>query len=140
MLGTTIGGYAAFRSRFLSAPLERARDLATAMGTILHPHDGNDAAAPWVWGLWITAMVAALVVAVGRRRAGVAALAALAWIALFLAPFAFVGLVPANGRYAYLAIAGVVLAIGGLATQPATRWPRLGAIAILAASIVVAVD
>ena len=41
VLGTSIGGYAAFRSRFLSAPLERARDLAAALGRILHPHYGH---------------------------------------------------------------------------------------------------
>ncbi|HEX2465706.1 MAG TPA: glucosyltransferase domain-containing protein [Thermoanaerobaculia bacterium] len=140
VLGTSVGGYTAFRDRFWSAPLERARDLVAALGRILHPHYGTEAAPFWIWGIWAIAGVAALVVARDRRRAGRAALAGLAWIAFFLAPFTFVGLVPANGRYAYLAIAGVVVVIGGLGARVAARSSRLGVIAIAAASIAVAAD
>jgi hypothetical protein len=138
VLETPVGGYAALRARFVSAPLERASDLAAALGRILHPRYELGAPSRWVWWIWAAAAVAALVVAADRRRAGRSALAGLAWIALSLAPFAFVGLVPANGRYAYLAIAGVVLAIGGLAGQIAARWPRLGAMVIAGVSIAVA--
>ena len=116
------------------------RDLVAALGRILHPHYGLDARRRGSGGSGRCRASPRSSSRLDRRRAGRAALAGLAWVALFLAPFAFVGLVPANGRYAYLAIAGVVLAIGGLGGAFAARWPRLGAIAILAASIAVAAD
>jgi hypothetical protein len=67
-------------------------------------------------------------------------LAGAAWAALSLAPFGFVGLVPANGRYAYLAVAGVLLAIVALAAAATERWRRAGTLVMVGALGVVALD
>ena len=47
---------------------------------------------------------------------------------------------PANGRYAYLAIAGVVLALCSLGASIVARWRRAGALLVAIATIVIALD
>jgi hypothetical protein len=67
-------------------------------------------------------------------------LASPAGIALCLAPFAFIALVPANGRYAYVAIVGIVLAVCAIAASIATRWPRAGIVVIAAGLVAIGID
>jgi hypothetical protein len=49
-------------------------------------------------------------------------------------------LVPANGRYAYLSIAGIVVAICALPAPIAARWPRAGTVLTAAALVAIGID
>jgi hypothetical protein len=138
VLGASIGGYAAFRERWLGAPMTLLGDFVSAVGRIVHPWFDAGNRGVWVW--LIGAVAAFVAVTLGSTRRSRAAIAAVTTTALFLAPFSFVGLVPANGRYAYLAIAGVVLAVCSLGAAIAARWPRTGARIVAIATIAVAID
>jgi hypothetical protein len=153
VLGTAVGGYSDLRQRFLAAPVDRAGDLVRVARSAIHP--AFDAAG--LPGAVLAVVIAALVggaLWAGASRAGASrvasrdetdglgscALCGAAWVAIFLAPFAFVGLVPANGRYAYLAIAGAVLAMVALAGAIAARWPRAGTLLAALALTTLAAD
>jgi hypothetical protein len=139
VLGTPVGGYTDLRARFLTAPLERFADLARAVRVLLHPAFGGDAGLPgYVVALAVAAMALAGGLAVRRGARG--ALAGLGWIVIFLAPFAFTGLVPATGRYAYLTIAGVLLVLASLDAATTARWPRAGSIVTAVALAVLLLD
>lgn len=156
VLGTPVGGYDDLRARFLAAPLERAADASRAARRLLHPAFDARAGIPEALvALALAVLVGASVVAAltagnpaatKRKTASTArdtwrgAVLGLAWTALFLAPFGFVGIVPANGRYAYLAVAGVLLVVTGLAAALVGRWPRAGAVVAVIAVSVLAAD
>ena len=138
VLGTTVGGYAPFRARLFSSLPALIVDFVLALSTIIHPQFRASTYESLVSMVWALALAPALII--GRGSGGRPLLAGLAWTALSLAPFTFVHLVPANGRYAYFAIAGVLLAICGLAAPIVARWPRAGALAMGAAIAIIGVD
>ncbi len=108
LLGHSIGGYPTFRDRFgdVVALLEA---MLGSLGRMVFPSYGISigtlsvgVAAFGLWGLarW----------ALGRQTHDeTLALIALSWILISLAPFSFVGVVPGNGRYWYLASCGLAL-------------------------------
>ncbi|MEL7059067.1 MAG: hypothetical protein AAGN46_03460, partial [Acidobacteriota bacterium] len=115
-LGASVGGYRSFQERLDPAAwLELTRGLGSGLQRLVWPQVAPE---PWPWialGAALGVLIAAVVArrAGGRgRRAWAMLLAGLAWCALLLAPFAFVGIVPGNGRYAYLTSFGVALAVG----------------------------
>lgn len=117
LFGESIGGYQEYRERLLAPELRRmAHDLATSIHQIHLPvYDRS----PELWELAASCAVligAPLAVWLLRRRSldSVHArlwLFAWAWILASLAPFAFRPSVPGNGRYWYLAAAGVAMSV-----------------------------
>jgi hypothetical protein len=112
IFGVTIGGYEEYSQRLLAPQIRRTfEDLATSIHQLHFPlYDG----APAAW-----AILASCAVFVGAplvfwifRRGGHARLWLFAWAFTLaaMAPFAFRPSVPGNGRYWYLAAAGIAMA------------------------------
>jgi hypothetical protein len=112
IFGVTIGGYEEYSQRLLSPQIRRTfEDLATSIHQLHFPVYDS---APAAW-----AILASCAVFVGAplvfwlfRRGGYARLWLFAWAFTLaaMAPFAFRPSVPGNGRYWYLAAAGVAMA------------------------------
>jgi hypothetical protein len=121
LFGVFIGGYEEYSQRLLAPQLRRlAGDLATSIYQLHFPVYDR------VPGFWSVAICCLLLVGgplafwLLRRRSPDGGhlrlwLFAWAWILAAQAPFAFRPCVPANGRYWYLAAAGVALSVGVLA-------------------------
>lgn len=139
-LGASLGGYATFHER-LSAPWELVRPALENICRLFWPSYGRP-----LDGIWLAATTAGLVTVVQlawRRRkseqeASTLALSGLALLGLALAPFLYVGVVPGNGRYFYLAAIGVVLTLLGVGRLLATQAPRLPS-AVLGVALLAAV-
>lgn len=124
IFGQVLAGYEATAQRLSLAAWQRlAEDALVALQRLFLP--AFDPPRPEWAPLTVLALAAALPILLAvlrppswRRELGVWLLA-WAWMALFLAPFAFQPPVPANGRFAYLAAVGTALALGRLA---ATAW------------------
>jgi len=121
IFGAAVGGYESFANRL--APGEwagLAADAVACLFRLLHPIYGGplDGAAP-SWAA--LAVLAWLVVPVFLMLRGARPAAAVlrrwgyawAWALVSFLPFSFQPFVPANGRYAYLAAAGLALGFGG---------------------------
>ena len=144
IFGAVVGGYASFANRLAPAEWPRlAADAARCLFRTLHPiyagpFDGAGPAwAPLAVILWAV-VPASLLVALGGATGDALRRWAFAWTWALVAflPFAFQPFVPANGRYAYFAVAGLALGCGGLLTAPgAAARPRP---AVLAAATLVA--
>jgi hypothetical protein len=126
-MGASLGGYATFHER-LSAPWELVRPALENICRLFWPSYGRP-----LDGVWLAVAAAGLLTIVQwawRRRksepeAATLALSGLAQLGLALAPFLYVGVVPGNGRYFYLASIGVVLTLLGVGQLLANRAPRL---------------
>ena len=108
LLGHSIGGYPTFRER-LGDPGALLEAMLNSLGRIVFPFYGISVGgmslAVAAFGLW-----ALLRWVLGRHTHGeTLALVGLSWILISLAPFSFVGVVPGNGRYWYLASCGLAL-------------------------------
>lgn len=131
IFGVTIGGYEEYSQRLLAPQIRRTvEDLATSIHQIHFPVYDS---APARW-----AILASCAVFVGAplvfwifRRGGHARLWLFAWAFTLaaMAPFAFRPSVPGNGRYWYLAAAGVAmaacLAFGGVFARTPRPWRYL---------------
>lgn len=116
IFGVTIGGYEEYSQRLLAPQIRRTvEDLATSIHQLHFPlYDG----APASWAILASCIVFVAAPFVfwiffrGGRRGGHARLWLFAWAFTLaaMAPFAFRPSVPGNGRYWYLAAAGVAMA------------------------------
>jgi len=161
IFGDAVGGYGAFAERLAPSAVGRlAADALLCLYRLLHPSYAAPAPA------WASLAVAAwlllpllFLALVARRRAAAKAQGAgppptgsglpsaggllgvwffgWLWAVLAFAPFAFQPFVPANGRYAYLAAAGLALALGRLAAA-AVGGGRAAAVAALAVGLLAA--
>lgn len=114
LFGVFIGGYEEQGRSLLSPQLgSLLRDLATS---ILRLHVPVYDWTPGPVALWVAcALILGVPLAVLWRRGPLRLwLFAWIWTLAFLAPFAFRPSVPANGRYWYLAVAGVALSLSAL--------------------------
>lgn len=121
IFGAAVGGYESFANRL--APGEwagLAADAVACLFRLLHPIYAGplDGAAPSWAPLAVLAWLAVPVFLMlrGARPAGPALRRwgyAWAWALVSFLPFSFQPFVPANGRYAYLAAAGLALGFGG---------------------------
>lgn len=148
VFGVVLGGYDATSRRLLgSRAVDLAAAIANAVRRLLLPYDGAA-----VGALGLAMATAVLVVAAAwwlvrsrDRRATGAWLTGWTWLLSGLAPFGFEAMVPANGRYGYLAAAGAALVAASLlvpaaavreanasARAPARRWVPWIAMAALA--------
>jgi hypothetical protein len=120
IFGVPLGGYEEYSRRLLAPQLQRlVQDLATSVHQLHFPYYDH-----WP-GLWTVALTCGLLVGAplvvwlfrGRPLAAHARLwvFAWAWCLLAQAPFAFRPSVPGNGRYWYLAAAGLAMSLGFLA-------------------------
>ena len=108
LLGHSIGGYQTFRER-LADPADLGVAMFNSLGRILYPAYDTSvwilSAGMVTFGLW-----AAVRWLLRRHSANETwALLGLSWILISLAPFSFVGVVPGNGRYWYMATCGLAL-------------------------------
>lgn len=117
VLGAMIGGYDSFRQRFAGPVRGLVSDLSMNVVQIFHPAIAAYSPSHYWVRLWLIILALATSAAGlwalrrgGRKSLAVFAFGA-AWAALSLSPFSFVGLVPANGRYAYFAVAGLLVAL-----------------------------
>ncbi|MFP5284583.1 MAG: hypothetical protein ACLGI9_02490 [Thermoanaerobaculia bacterium] len=113
LFGESIGGYQEYRERLLAPEIRRlAHDLATSIHQLHLPVYDRP---PELWVLTVScAVLVGLPLAVWlllRRSLDRPWLFAWAWILASLAPFAFRPSVPGNGRYWYLAAAGVAMSV-----------------------------
>jgi hypothetical protein len=133
LFGGVLGGYAATAERLAGGGVTGlAADLPLALHRLVHPAFGSPTAAPALWALAAVLLPVPLVARHGLLRRW---LLGWLWAAAALAPFAFTPFVPANGRYAYLAAAGLAVAASGLAALPG----RVPAVAGTAAVVALAV-
>ena len=135
IFGVTIGGYEEYSQRLLAPQIRRTvEDLATSIHQLHFPlYDG----APVAWAIlascavFVGAPLVFWIVRKGGRRGGHARLWLFAWAFTLaaMAPFAFRPSVPGNGRYWYLATAGVAmavcLAVGGIFAKTPRPWRYL---------------
>lgn len=113
MFGESIGGYQEYRELLLAPEIRRlAHDLAMSIHQ-LHLPVYDRPPEPWALAVSCAVLVGTpLAVRVLRRRPLDGPwLFAWAWILASLAPFAFRPSVPGNGRYWYLAAAGVAMSV-----------------------------
>jgi dolichyl-phosphate-mannose-protein mannosyltransferase len=127
LFGVVLGGYEEYSRQLLAPQLRRmAGDLATSIVQLHVPLYGQ------VPSLWAVALGCVLLIGgplafwLLRRRSLEDGnlrlwLFAWAWILVAQAPFAFRPCVPGNGRYWYLAAAGVALSVGVLTRGVAVR-------------------
>jgi hypothetical protein len=114
LFGEPLGGYAEYRDRLLAPQLRwMAHDLATSIHQLHLPVYGRS---PELWEIALSCAVLVggpLAFWLLRRRFfdGRPWLFAWVWIVASLAPFAFRPSVPGNGRYWYLAAAGVAMSV-----------------------------
>ena len=131
VFGVVLGGYDSTSQRLLgSGAVDLAVAVAGAVRRVLVPYYGT------VVGTPVLAMASVGLVVAGawwllrlrdRRMTG-AWLIGWGWLLSGLAPFGFEAMVPANGRYGYLAAAGAALVAASLlAAAPAARDARTSA-------------
>ncbi|HYO15502.1 MAG TPA: hypothetical protein VE685_20090 [Thermoanaerobaculia bacterium] len=135
LFGESIGGYEEYRNLLLAPQLRRVLHDVAASIHQLHLPVYDRPQAPWVLAISCAVLVGApLAFWLLRRRSLDSSHARLwlfswVWIVASLAPFAFKPSVPGNGRYWYLAAAGVAMSVGFVARGAcaATRppWRRL---------------
>ncbi len=132
-LGQTVAGYAAFRDRLLAGEwLELGHGVAKGVARLAWPDYDHalGAAAPVLVALLLvlgTAWGALRDCRALRDRDALRLwLLGWLWICVSQAPFAFEGVVPANGRYAYLAAVGLGLAVAAGARMLARALDALG--------------
>lgn len=128
VFGVVLGGYDATSQRLLgSGAVDLAIAVAGAVRRVLVPYYGTAVGASVLAMASVVLVVAAawwLLRLRGRRATG-AWLIGWALLLSGLAPFGFEAMVPANGRYGYLAAAGAALiAASLLAAAPAARDAR----------------
>ncbi|MEM9556216.1 MAG: hypothetical protein AAGC60_18305 [Acidobacteriota bacterium] len=132
-LGASVGGYDGFRARLTPERWpELLRDLGHDLVLTVSP-DVVPTVPAWLWIGGLGAVAATLIAGVAgvvRRHAApplrLAALG-LTWTIVALAPFAFTGIVPGNGRYLYLSVAGSALVVVAAGRVLARGARRLGA-------------
>lgn len=147
VFGVVLGGYDATSQRLLgSGVVDLALAVANAVRRLLLPYVGTAVGGP-VLAIAAGVLVVASawwLVRLRDRRATAAWLAGWAWLLSGLAPFGFEALVPANGRYGYLAAAGAALVAASLlrpapvareatasGRAPARRWvPWIAVVAL----------
>lgn len=148
VFGVVLGGYDATSRRLLgSGAVDLAAAVASAVRRLLLPYNGTAVGAAELSVAAVVLVLAAAwwLVRLRDRRATGAWLTGWAWLLSGLAPFGFEAMVPANGRYGYLAAAGAALVAAALlAPAPAARdagsrerarsrgWVRWIAVAALA--------
>ena len=130
VFGVVLGGYDATSQRLLGTG---AVDLAVAIGRavrrLLLPYYGTVVGTPVLVAATLALVVAPAIWLLRRRDRGATGrwLTGWAWLLGGLAPFGFEAIVPANGRYGYLAAAGAALLAATLlapsATPAASRPP-----------------
>ena len=132
IFGVVIGGYDDVTERLSTASLRvHGENFATSLSQLVLPI--FDAPTPLTTSLTILGVAllwpAALSVVSRRRRAASGharlSLFAAAWVVAFMAPFAFVPVVPANGRYWYMVTIGVGIWLVTLAAWLGAAFPRL---------------
>jgi hypothetical protein len=116
LFGDLVGGYAATRDR-LGDPFTLAADLVASLGRLHLPFFAQPAArATAVLGLLAVLAAVAFLRPDERARAAARGWVFGAVVAISaMAPFAFRPVVPANGRYWYLAAAGAAIGLAFLA-------------------------
>ncbi|MEA2601807.1 MAG: protein O-mannosyl-transferase [Acidobacteriota bacterium] len=136
LFGVVLGGYEEYSRQLLAPQLRRmAGDLATSIVQLHVPIYGREP------GFWAVALGCVLLVGgpvafwLLRRRSLEDGhlrlwLFAWAWTLVAQAPFAFRPCVPGNGRYWYLAAAGVALSVGVLARGVALRGVASAAVGL----------
>lgn len=126
VLGHAVGGYSTFRERLA------AFDPAELLGSVLHglvrlvlPVYRWPLPEIVLWGGALVLLIA-LAFCLRHRNNARARLGLLAagWILASQAPFTFVGVVPGNGRYVYLAAVGLALAWSAILPRRATSGRR----------------
>jgi hypothetical protein len=113
LFGESIGGYQEYRERLLAPEIRRlVHDLATSIHQ-LHLPVYDRPPEPWVLAVSCAVLVGVPLAVwfLQRRSLDGLWLFAWAWILASLAPFAFRPSVPGNGRYWYLAAAGVAMGV-----------------------------
>ncbi len=130
LFGDFVGGYAATRERLGDAPTLTA-DLFTSLGRLHLPFFSQPISVAGAAAM-LLAVLAAVAFLSRRRERAAASGWAFGWVMAIsaMAPFAFRPVVPANGRYWYLAAAGaaigvVFLAAGLSALLGSRRWLRV---------------
>jgi len=128
VFGVVLGGYDATSQRLLgSGAIDLAVAVAGAVRRVLVPYYGTAVGAPVLATASVVLAVAGMwwLQRLRDRRATGAWLIGWAWLLSGLAPFGFEAMVPANGRYGYLAAAGAALiAASLLALAPIARDAR----------------
>lgn len=135
IFGVTLGGYAHMSER-LRWPWPWLGDLSTSFQRLVYPSYEQAAGTatttvPAITAAVLLALFALIVVAwrsngVAQRRGAAALTLGLLWIVIAQAPFSFVPVVPGNGRYWYVAVMGLALAVCSLADLVARQLPTRG--------------
>ena len=143
IFGAVLGGYEDVADRLTTASLRAHGDnVVTSVSRLVLPL--FEVPTPWTASLAILALIvlapAVLYLATRRRvDSGHARLSlfAAAWVLLFMAPFAFAPVVPANGRYWYTVTIGAGIGLVTVARWLGVAVSRLG-LAALAVPLAVA--
>ncbi|HEV8238785.1 MAG TPA: hypothetical protein VGS57_05420 [Thermoanaerobaculia bacterium] len=123
VFGVVLGGYDATSQRLLgSRALDLAVAIARAVRRLLLPYYGATLGTPALATATVVLVVGPALWLLRRRdrRAMGRWLVGWVWLVSGLAPFGFEAMVPGNGRYAYLAAAGVALVAAALLAPAAT--------------------
>lgn len=146
VLGVTIGGYAALRARFFAGSLERVGDFFASLPQLALPESDRLCGRAGLVALGVLLLIVAGVATWADRLPGAGDRRRLlglgvVWVGLFQLPFGLVGVVPANGRYWYLASLGILLLLGALVlTLGARLSPRvrvIGGVVLVASAATV---
>ncbi len=131
VFGVVIGGYEATSRRLLaSPPLALAATILESIRSLLLPGLGGTIAPLWLALGGVLLIVGPVVWLLARGEAPAARIWATGWVLLVtgLAPFGFESMVPGNGRYGYLAAAGVAVAAAAWLRTPRAaprEWGRV---------------
>lgn len=131
IFGVVIGGYEDVAARLTAWSLAtHADNVVTSVHRLLLPvfdAPPSRAASLAVLAVVVLAPAALALVSRGRAASGYPRLVlfAAAWVLVSMAPFAFVPVVPASGRYWYTATAGAGLGLAALGRWLGAAFPRL---------------
>jgi hypothetical protein len=121
LFGSPLGGYAETEAHLLGGAADLFSSGLVSLARLAVP-----AAVHWTPGqaalAGVLVLIGLVVLVLGHRRR-LDALAAGSLLLGALAPFAFQPTVPANGRYVYLAVAGLALVVA-VAIRAESRWVR----------------